>query len=195
MLFPRKKSDWVIAEEYAPQRVVGVALRNRNGSDRQSILRGCKPGMRVNFIHDPEHPTDPGAVAVLVAGGQQIGNLDAGMAAEVAPLLAADDVRVVATIHPVGPYEDEQGRRMVGAEIAVTRQEYLAVDKFSLIGAVAKSVPVIARISRFVDKGLVAITKGDPFLLRIGRVVAAFLALFAVLVVVLTLVSMISALF
>jgi hypothetical protein len=196
MLFPRKKWEWVIAEEYAPQRVAGVALRNRNGSDRQSILRGCKPGMRVNFLHDPEHLTDPSAIAVLVAGGQQIGNLEpAEMAQEVAPLLASEEVRFVATIHNVGPYQDEQGRRMVGAEIAIVRQEYLAVEKFSIVGVLmslmrglSRLIPVVARVSRVVDRGLVAITKGEPFLLGIARFVAGFLAIFAVLVVVLSLV-------
>jgi hypothetical protein len=202
MLFPRKKWDWVTVVDYTPQRVAGVALRNRNGSDRQSILRGCKPGMRVNFLHDPEHPTDPSAIAVLVAGGQQIGNLEPELAREVAPLLASEEVRFPATIHLVAPYQDEQGRRMIGAEIAVVRQEFLAVEKFSLVGALislgrglTRLIPVVARVSRFVDKGLVAMTKGDPFLLRIARIVSIFLAVFAALVLLLTLVSVIKSLF
>ncbi len=200
MFFPRKKWEWVVAEEYAPQQVIGVAQRNRNGSDRQSILRGCKPGMRVTFRHDPDQPTDPTAIAVLVAGGQQIGNLYAGIASEIGPLLGADEeVRFPATIASVGPYEDAEGRRLLGAELKIVREEYRCIEKFWLFGAVyrgvVKSVPVVGRLASLVDKGLVSLTKSDPFLLGLARFVAGFLVVFSVFVVLHSLYRTIVALF
>jgi len=183
----RRKIDWVIAEEYAPSHVARVALRNRNGSDRQSILRGCRPGMRVTFLHDPEHREDPSAVAVLVAGGQQIGNLDPALSPEIAPLLAAEDVRFVATIHHVGPWQDEEGRKLVGAQIAIVREELREIEGFSPIRGVS-------RVARWVDKKLVALTKGDRFFLGLARAIALFLAGFTALVVVMTIVSILTGL-
>lgn len=184
MLFPSKKWDWRRVAEYPDVRVVGIGERNRNGSDRQLIITGCRPGMKVTLRHDPDHPSEQAAVAVIIAGGQQIGILDPEVGAEVAPYLASDDVRFFAKVARVGPMEDEKGRMLAGAEIEVIREDYTAKDRFALLSFVGP-------LSRFVDRLLVKATKGDRFMLAVSRIVAIFLAVFLVLVILLTIVSLV----
>jgi hypothetical protein len=169
MLFPSKKWDWKRVAEYPGTRVFGVGERNRNGSDRQMIISGCQPGMKVTLRHDPDHP-DRTAVAVIVAGGQQVGILDPAVGSQIAPYLASDDVRLFAKIGRVGPMEDEHGRMLAGAEVAIVREDYLATDRFALLGFVGP-------LSRTVDRLLVKQTKGDRFLLTLSRIVAVFIAI------------------
>lgn len=190
MLFPSKKWDWKQTEEYSGVRVFGIGDRNRNGSDRQLIISGVKPGMKVTLRHDPDHPSEKAAVAVIVVGGQQIGILDPAIGEEVAPYLASDDVRFTARIVHVGPMEDEHGRRLAGVELEIDREDYTSVDRFALLGF----VPPLARFifgpfSHAVDQKLIAFTKGDKFGLTVARSIAIFLGVFLVLAVVLTAVS------
>jgi hypothetical protein len=192
MLFPSKKQDWKQTEEYSGVRVFGIGERNRNGSDRQLIITGCKPGMKVTLRHDPDHATEKSAVAVIVVGGQQIGILDPAIGEEVAPYLASDDVRFTTKIARVGPMEDEHGRRLAGVELELTREDYTSVDRFALLGF----VPPLARFvfgpfSQAIDQKLITLTKGDRFGLLVARCIAIFLGVFLAVVVVLTLFSIV----
>ncbi|MGE3313941.1 MAG: HIRAN domain-containing protein [Planctomycetaceae bacterium] len=184
MLFPSKKWSWRRIAEYPDIRVFGIGERNRNGSDRQLIISGCRPGMKVTLRHDPDHASELAAVAVIIAGGQQIGILDPEIGAQIAPYLASDDVRFTAKVARVGPMEDEKGRMLAGAEIAVLREDYIATDRFAVLS-------FIGPLSRFVDRQLVKATKGDRFMLTVSRTVAVFLALFLVAVILLSIVSLV----
>ena len=68
-------------------KVVGVTKRNPNGSDRQKLIRKCQQrGKRFEQLeldHEEDNPVDPNAVAVSRANGDQLGYLNADLAAEV----------------------------------------------------------------------------------------------------------------
>jgi hypothetical protein len=182
------RNKWKRVAEFPEVRVFGVGERNRNGSDRQLIISGCKPGMKVTLRHDPDQSSGQLAIAVIVAGGQQIGILDPEVGAQVAPFLASDDVRFSAKIANVGPMEDEKGRMLAGAEIALIREDFTAAERFAPLGFVGP-------LASLVDRRLVSATKGDRVMLGIARAVAIFLAAFFVLAIVLTIVSLVRGLF
>lgn len=64
-------------------KVAGVTHPNDDGSDRQTILRRCRPGEQVDLEHEEDNPYDPNAVRVLRENGEQLGYLNAGMARNV----------------------------------------------------------------------------------------------------------------
>lgn len=197
-----KKTGWKRVAEFSGVRVFGTGERNRNGSDRQLLITGCKPGMKVTLRHDPDHPSDAAAIAVIMAGGQQVGVLEPAISAEVAPYLASDDVRFLAKVERVGPMEDEKGRMLAGMEVVVVREDFVEMNRLAFLGFLrplsqgASSLPgYIGPLSQAIDARLVQLTKGDRFALGIARSIAIFLVLFLVLVVVLTLVSLVRSLF
>ena len=55
--------------------VAGVTFPNEDGSDRQKILRKCRPGEILTLRREPENPHSKHAVAVLRNTGEQIGYL------------------------------------------------------------------------------------------------------------------------
>jgi hypothetical protein len=115
--------------EYAAKRVVGVTHKNRDGSDRQRILKSSRPGMRVTIAREPDNPVDPNAVAVRIAGGQQIGYLAAEVAQWVAPWLGSGQVDFACRIKSIEPFEMDDGRTMLGAQITMTRLELVPGDR------------------------------------------------------------------
>jgi hypothetical protein len=129
--------------EYAAKQVAGVTHRNRDGSDRQRILKSCRPGMRVTLAREPDNPVDPNAVVIRVAGGQQIGYLAADVAQWVAPWLGSGQVDFACRIKSIEPFETDDGRTMLGAMISMTRLELVPGD--APIAAVFKIVsrPII----------------------------------------------------
>jgi HIRAN domain len=114
--------------EYAAKRDAGVTHKNRDGSDRQRILKSCRPGMRVRLAREPDNPVDPHAVAVRIAGGQQIGYLEAEVAQWVAPSLESSQVDFVCRILSIEPFETDDGRTLLGAQISMTRVELVPGD-------------------------------------------------------------------
>jgi HIRAN domain len=126
--------------EYAAKRVVGVTHKNRDGSDRQRILKSCRPGMRVTIAGEPDNPVDPMAVAVRIAGGQQIGYLSAEVAQWVAQWLGSGQVDFACRIKSIEPFETDDGRTMLGAQITMTRLELVPGD------------PLIVTILKFVGR-------------------------------------------
>ena len=67
-------------------KVVGVTFKNRNGSDRQSLIRKCLKGQRgeeVELFNEEDNPFDPNAIAVKRANGDQLGYLNADLASEI----------------------------------------------------------------------------------------------------------------
>ena len=75
--FLRTKVEWVKTADYAPKEVAGVQHANRDGSDRQAALSGCRQGTLVTFRRESDNPVDPNAVALFV-GRSQIGYLRTG---------------------------------------------------------------------------------------------------------------------
>lgn len=63
------------------QRLVGVNLRNEDGSSRQRYIRRCKPLDRLKLVSSPR-PADPRAVGVVDGKGRQLGYLDRRCALE-----------------------------------------------------------------------------------------------------------------
>jgi hypothetical protein len=86
-----------IVERYA---VVGEAQRNRDGSDRQRIIRECKVGDQIRLVREANNPYDENAVALLTARGRQIGYLERETAEDVAALMddGAHPTAVIAKI-------------------------------------------------------------------------------------------------
>jgi len=66
--------------------IVGESFNNDDGSNRQEILRDCKPGETIILKHIP-HPKDKNAVAVFRANGEQIGYMSKNVSAEFASVL------------------------------------------------------------------------------------------------------------
>ena len=54
-------------------KVVGVSHRNSDGSSRQRALKGCRQGMALQLIPEPNNPYDSDAIAVMTEAGNQIG--------------------------------------------------------------------------------------------------------------------------
>jgi hypothetical protein len=133
--------------EYAPKRVAGVTHKNRDGSDRQRILKTCRAGMRVNLIHESDNPVDPNAVAIRIAGGQQIGYLAADVAQWVAPWLGSGQVDFACRIKSVESFESDDGRTMLGALITMTRLELVPGD------------PPLVTLAKFAVRPLVLMAK------------------------------------
>ena len=100
--------------KYASKRVVGVTHKNRDGSDRQRILKSCRLGMRVMLVPEPDNPVDANAVAVRIAGGQQIGYLAADVAKWVSPWLGSGQVDFKCRIQTIEPFEADDGRTLLG---------------------------------------------------------------------------------
>ncbi len=66
-------------------KVVGVTYPNPDGSDRQKIIRKCRPGEALALVHEPNNRHDENAMAVRrfkMFGklGAQLGYLSAGNA-------------------------------------------------------------------------------------------------------------------
>jgi hypothetical protein len=75
-------------------KVVGVTIKNPDGSSRQdAIRRYCSPGMDLILGREPNNPKDPNTITVSVPTGLgkptkvQIGNLNRDLAGELAPLM------------------------------------------------------------------------------------------------------------
>jgi predicted Zn finger-like uncharacterized protein len=66
-------------------KVAGVTQQNRDGSDRQTIIRYCEVGEPLTLRREPSNRYDRKAVAVDRQTGEQIGYLSAELAADVAP--------------------------------------------------------------------------------------------------------------
>jgi hypothetical protein len=79
------------AVRYFHAKVVGVSNINADGTSRQAVITKCHPREILRLKHDKENAFDPNAVAVLRSTGEQLGYLDADLAAEVAPRM--DDGR------------------------------------------------------------------------------------------------------
>lgn len=69
-------------------KVVGVTHRNEDGSNRQKIIRNCRPGEQLELIHDKNNRFDLNAMKVCRKNGQQVGFLNAELAEEVVASLA-----------------------------------------------------------------------------------------------------------
>ena len=64
-------------------KIVGVTHRNPNGSDRQILIQKCSLLDRLDLDHEQDNPHDPNAVRVLRGTGEQLGYLQAEVAADI----------------------------------------------------------------------------------------------------------------
>lgn len=76
---PRVRSD----VRHFHTKIVGVTFNNDDGSSRQKIIKRCAANEPLVFRHDSNNPHDPNTVQVLRTDDQQIGHLNADLAAEV----------------------------------------------------------------------------------------------------------------
>lgn len=79
--------------------VTGESQKNRDGSDRQTILWKTKPGDPVRLVREPDNPYDEDAVAVYVKHGQ-IGYVSRDYLHWLAPMLD-EGMDVKAIVHAV----------------------------------------------------------------------------------------------
>ncbi len=64
-------------------KIAGVTHKNRDGSNRQKLIRGCSVFETLELDHEEDNPHDPNAVRVCRENGQQLGYLNAALAQEV----------------------------------------------------------------------------------------------------------------
>jgi hypothetical protein len=78
----KEESRRLREEEYARRmrlrhtfaKVAGVTFQNDDGSERQSILKRCRPGEQLILRHDPDNAYSICAVQVLRTNGEQLGH-------------------------------------------------------------------------------------------------------------------------
>lgn len=75
-------------------KVVGVTHTNRDGTNRQNVVRRLRAGQPLLLIRDPKNRHDRNAIMICTSGGffsssKQVGFLSAELAAEYAPFLDA----------------------------------------------------------------------------------------------------------
>lgn len=56
----------------------GVTKQNRDGTDRQVLVKTLRPGEELKLVREPENPYDKYAVAVFRSTGEQLGYVPAG---------------------------------------------------------------------------------------------------------------------
>jgi hypothetical protein len=74
--------------------LVGESHTNRDGTSRQTILAGCRPGEQLRFEREPDNPVDPNAVKVCRLTGEQLGYVGMDLAERLAGELDRGAVRV-----------------------------------------------------------------------------------------------------
>ena len=74
----------VVIQDSFFTKIAGVTHDNDNGTSRQAILKRCLPDEQLQLIHDSSNPYDQNAIEVRRANGQQLGYLNADLAAELA---------------------------------------------------------------------------------------------------------------
>jgi len=68
-------------------KIKGVTHRNKNGTDRQSIIRTCRKGEILFLSREPDNAHDANAVAVLTRNEERLGYLSADLAGTYSPIL------------------------------------------------------------------------------------------------------------
>lgn len=58
--------------------IAGVTKQNRDGTDRQILVKTLRPGEELNLVRELENPYDKYAVAVFRSTGEQLGYVPAG---------------------------------------------------------------------------------------------------------------------
>jgi hypothetical protein len=58
--------------------IAGVTKVNKNGTDRQGLVKALKRGQELTLIREPDNPFDKFAVALFTRSGQQLGYTHAG---------------------------------------------------------------------------------------------------------------------
>jgi hypothetical protein len=99
-----------------PLSVVGESFKNKNGAQRQDIIRRCRPGDPVTLVPEPDNTKDRFAVAVIHRLGQ-IGYLESG-SGRVADEMASGKFQSVTILNIHG---GDQSRRSVGVSLRVKK--------------------------------------------------------------------------
>ncbi len=58
--------------------IAGVTKQNRDGTDRQTLVKTLKPGEELKLVREPDNSYDKYAVAVYRSSGEQLGYVPAG---------------------------------------------------------------------------------------------------------------------
>lgn len=69
-------------------KVVGVTRRNRDGTDRQTIIRRCVAGEPLALIPAPDNPHDEDAIMICRRTGEQLGYVSEDLADTIGDLIA-----------------------------------------------------------------------------------------------------------
>jgi hypothetical protein len=172
--FKRETIRWRPTGTPFDEYVTGVTHNNSNGSSRQTLLRSCRPGTRVEIVREPTNAFDKNALALFVSGRGQIGYIPAESAAWMAPLIDTGAADFSCLITSVEAFEATDGRPMLGGRIAITRLEPSARQELVaglLVGAAAAGAATTA--SRALSSaGRVfgaAIATADATLLRFAQ--------------------------
>lgn len=97
--------------------VVGESFKNDDGTLRQKIISAMCPGESVLLKREPDNKYDTNAVAVLNAGGRQIGYLKSAVAKWFAPKIDAG-AEYVARIEAINKTATDKGK-MLGVVVRV----------------------------------------------------------------------------
>ena len=102
-------------------KVAGTSRKNPDGTCRRAIImRHCRPGVELVARREPDNPSDPGAIALYVAGWHgresQVGYLPGGLAADLGANLDEGGSFRVAVAGVTGGV----GRKPCGVDIAIT---------------------------------------------------------------------------
>jgi hypothetical protein len=84
--------------------IAGEMQQNEDGSSRQKIIEGCRPGQPLILHRESDNPYDPNAVAVLTQAGACIGYIKRKDAPWVAEIMdrGREVSAVIKSIHNAG---------------------------------------------------------------------------------------------
>jgi len=143
--FFKSKLQWRRVGVYQPVPVVGGALVNDDGSERQGILRTCPIGTHLVLQREPTSH-DPNAISLLLGDGRRIGHLPQETAETVAPLLDSGRVAFDAEIWSLEKVAGENGREWLECRVMLTQHELMRFSRFSLIAWLRGDNPAPRRV-------------------------------------------------
>lgn len=99
-------------------KIVGVTHQNGDGSDRQQLIRRCRPGCMLGLSRERANRYSENAVAVLRESGEQLGYLPDETAAEIVEALE-DGWVFVAYISEITGGDPRAGKPTLGANLLI----------------------------------------------------------------------------
>lgn len=81
-------------------KAMGVTFTNEDGTKRQDILAGLKPGDELKLVREKDNPFDGHAIAIFSSGDHQLGYLKKDLAKDLAPNMDKG-VKIKATVKEI----------------------------------------------------------------------------------------------